>query len=96
MKQCVVKVQSQHHLDVIIGRVRSLGGKHKHYKFISVPSETVYTVYQSWIDMELPTYVWLECTQGLTSHLHNHTCNCKVFHTVQDAIDYLGLHTIKD
>ena len=93
MKQCVIKVQTQHHLDVIIGRVRSLGGKYEHYEYMWVNSETMYTMYQDWADGDLPVYVWLTSTHydGLTATLHNHDCGCKVFHTVQDAIEYLGL-----
>ena len=93
MKECVIKVQSQHHLDVIIGRVRSLGGKYEHYNFITVSSKTMYTTYQAWLSSGLPVYVLLNSNayDGLTAYLHNHTCGCEVFHTVQDAIEYLGL-----
>lgn len=91
MKQCVVQVQSQHHLDVIIGRVRSLGGKYVHYGYTSVPSKTMYTVYQAWLRSGLPVYVWINARLGLDAYMHNHNCGCKVFQTVQDAIEYLGL-----
>ena len=93
MKQCVIQVQTQHHLDVIIGRVRSLGGKYKHNKYTAVDSKTVYTTYHGLLSRGLPVYVWLTSTNydGLTAYLHNHDCGCKVFHTVQDAIEYLGL-----
>lgn len=93
MKECVIKVQSQHHLDVIIGRARSLGGKYEHYKYIDVLNDTVYELYHGWLDMGLPVYVWLTSTHysGLTAYLHNHDCSCEVFHTVQDAVEYLGL-----
>ena len=93
MKECVIKVQTQHHLDVIIGYVRSLGGKYEHYEYMGVNSETMYTIYQGWVDGNLPVYVWLTSTHfdGLTAYLHNHNCGCKVFHTVQDAVEYLGL-----
>ena len=89
MKECVIKVQTQHHLDVIIGRVRSLGGKYKHCSYGSVD---IYTAYQEGLDLGLPTYMWLTVSStGLTAYLHYHDCECKVFHTVQDAIEYLGL-----
>lgn len=93
MKACVIKVQTQHHLDVIIGHVRSLGGKYKHYKYTAVNSKTMYTTYQGWLSQGLPVYVWLTSNayDGLKAYLHNHTCGCKVFHTVQDAVEYLGL-----
>lgn len=93
MKECVIQVQSQHHLDVIIGRVRSLGGKYEHFDFITIDSKTMYTTYQGWLSQGLPVYGWLtssDCS-GLTVYLHNHDCDCVVFHTVQDAIEYLGL-----
>ena len=93
MKECVIKVQTQHHLDVIVGRVRSLGGKYEHYKYTAVNSKTMYTTYQGWLYQDLPVYVWLTSTDyaGLKAYLHNHDCGCKVFNTVQDAIEYLGL-----
>ena len=93
MKQCVIQVQTQHHLDVIIGRVRSLGGKYRHYNYLAVNSESMYTTYQGWLSQGLPVYVWLISGDysGLTAYLHNHDCGCKVFHTVQDAVEYLGL-----
>lgn len=93
MKECVIQVQSQHHLDVIIGRVRSLGGKYEHFKYTAVDGKTMYTTYQWWLSQGLTVYVWLTSTyyDGLTAYLHNHDCGCKVFHTVQDAIEYLGL-----
>ena len=93
MKQCVIQVQTQHHLDVIIGRVRSLGGKYRHYNYLAVNSESMYTTYQGWLSQGLPVYVWLTSTHydGLTASLHNHDCDCEVFHTVQDAVEYLGL-----
>ena len=88
MKQCVVQVQSQHHLDVIIGRVRSLGGKHVWWWNDS----NMYSTYNDWSKY---CYMWLFInTKGqLEAHMHNHNCNCKVFMTVQDAIEYLGLDT---
>ena len=93
MKACVIKVQTQHHLDVIIGRVRSLGGKYKHYNYVSLDSKSMYTTYQAWAYQGLPVYVWLTSTPcgGLTAYLHNHDCSCEVFCTVQDAVEYLGL-----
>ena len=93
MKECVIQVQSQHHLDVIIGRVLSLDGKYEHYKYTAVNSKTMYTIYQGWSYQDLPVYVWLTSTDygGLKAYLHNHDCGCKVFNTVQDAIEYLGL-----
>lgn len=92
MKECVIKVQSQHHLDVIIGRVRSLGGKYKHYEYSHVPDGTMYDVYQGWLDMGLPVYVWLaNQSTGLNAYLHNHDCSCDVLVSVQDAVEYLGL-----
>ena len=93
MKACVIKVQTQHHLDVIIGRVRSLDGKYEHCNYSAVNSKDMYTTYQAWSDVDLPVYVWLTSTHfdGLTAYLHNHDCGCKVFHTVQDAVEYLGL-----
>lgn len=93
MKQCVIQVQTQHHLDVIIGRVRSLGGKYEHYKYTAVDSKTMYTTYQGWLSQDLPVYVWLTSTNydGLTAYLHNHDCSCEVMLSVQDAIEYLGL-----
>lgn len=92
MKDCVIQVQSQHHLDVIIGRVRSLGGKYEHYKYIHSPSDTVYELYQGWLDMGLPVYILLaNQSTGLKAYLHNHDCGCEVFNTVQDAVEYLGL-----
>lgn len=93
MKECVIQVQSQHHLDVIIGRVRSLGGKYEHYKYTAVDSKTMYTTYQGWLSQGLPVYVWLTSTayDGLTAYLHNHNCGCEVMVSIQDAIEYLGL-----
>ena len=92
MKGCVIRVQSLHHLDAIIGRVRSLGGKYAHHKYLGVPSVTVYTLYQGWLDMGLPVYVWLvNQSTGLTAYLHNHNCGCEVMVSVQDAVEYLGL-----
>lgn len=93
MKGCVIRVQSQHHLDVIIGRVRSLGGKYEHYEYISVNSKTMYTTYQAWLSQDLPVYVWLtsEHYGGLKAYIHNHDCGCKVMVSVQDAVEYLGL-----
>lgn len=93
MQQCVIQVQTQHHLDVIIGHVRSLGGKYEHCKYTAVDSKTMYTTYQGWLSRGLHVYVWLTSTDydGLTAYLHNHDCDCEVFHTVQDAIEYLGL-----
>ena len=93
MKECVIKVQTQHHLDVILGRVRSLGGKYEHYMYRAVNSKSMYTVYQEWLAQGLPVYVWLTNTNydGLKAYLHNHNCACEVFHTVQDAVEYLGL-----
>ena len=49
MKECVIQVQTQHHLDVIIGRIRSLGGKYEHYKYTAVNSKTMYTTYHGWL-----------------------------------------------
>ena len=94
MKECVIKVQTQHHLDVIIGRVRSLGGKYEHYKYTAVDSKTMYTTYHGWLSQGLPVYVWLTSTdyEGLTAYLHNHDCSCEVMLSVQDAVEYLGLH----
>lgn len=94
MKECVIKVQTQHHLDVIIGRVRSLGGKYEHSKYIDVLNDTVYELYHGWLDMGLPVYVWLYNWSGLVAELHNHDCSYEVFHTVQDAIEYLGLNEV--
>ena len=93
MKACVIKVQTQHHLDVIIGYVRSLGGKYEHYKYTSVNSNSMYTIYQEWVQRDLPVYVWLTSSDydGLKAYLHNHDCGCEVFPTVQDATEYLGL-----
>ena len=93
MKQCVIKVQTQHHLDVIIGRVRSLGGKYEHYKYTAVNSKTMYTTYQAWLSQGLSVYVWLTNTNygGLKAYLHNHDCSCEVMLSVQDAVEYLGL-----
>ena len=93
MKACVIRVQTQHHLDVIIGRVRSLGGKYEHYNFVSVNSKTMYTIHQAWVASGLPIYVWLTNTKrgGLTAYLHNHDCGCEVMVSVQDAVEYLGL-----
>lgn len=93
MKECVIKVQTQHHLDVIIGRVRSLGGTYEHYKYTAVDSKTMYTTYQGWLSQDLPVYVWLTSTDyaGLEAYLHNHDCGCEVMLSVQDAIEYLGL-----
>ena len=93
MKECVIKVQTQHHLDVIIGHVRSLGGKYEHHKYPAVDSKTMYTTYHGWLSQGLPVYVWLTSTNydGLTAYLHNHDCSCEVMLSVQDAIEYLGL-----
>lgn len=93
MKACVIKVQTQHHLDVIIGRVRSLGGKYEHYKYTVVNSKTMYTTYHGWLSQGLPVYIWLTSTHydGLTAYLHNHDCGCEVLVSVQDAVEYLGL-----
>lgn len=93
MKECVIQVQSQHHLDVIIGRVRSLGGKYEHYNYVSVDSKSMYTTYQAWANLDLPVYIWLTGTHygGLTGYLHNHDCGCEVMVSVQDAAEYLGL-----
>lgn len=93
MKECVIQVQSQHHLDVIIGRVRSLGGKYEHYNYDSVDSKSMYTTYRAWTASGRPVYVWLTNTHydGLTAYLHNHDCGCEVMLSVQDAIEYLGL-----
>ena len=93
MKECVIRVQSQHHLDVIIGRVRSLGGKYRHYKYTGVNSKSMYTTYQAWVYRDLPVYMWLTNTHydGLTAYLHNHDCGCEVIVSVQDAVEYLGL-----
>ena len=93
MKECVIKVQTQHHLDVIIGRIRSLGGKYEHYELVAVNSKTMYTIYQAWLTQGLPVYVWLTSTHydGLTAYLHNHDCGCEVLVSVQDAVEYLGL-----
>ena len=93
MKECVIKVQTQHHLDVIIGRVRSLGGKYEHFKYTAVNSKTMHATYQAWLAQGLHVYVWLTSTHwdGLTAYLHNHDCGCEVLSTVQDAIEYLGL-----
>lgn len=93
MKECVIQVQSQHHLDVIIGRVRSLGGKYEHLEYSHVPDGTMYDMYQGWLDIGLPVYVWLTNTHydGLTAYLHNHDCSCEVMVSVQDAVEYLGL-----
>lgn len=93
MKECVIKVQTQHHLDVIIGRVRSLGGKYLHCRYTGVDSRTMYTTYQAWLARGLPVYVWLTSTRyrGLTAYLHNHDCSCEVMVSVQDAVEYLGL-----
>ena len=92
MKACVIQVQSQHHLDVIIGRVRGLGGKYEHYKYTVVNSKTMYSTYQGWLDMGLPVYVWLaDQSTGLKAYLHNHDCGCEVLVSIQDAVEYLGL-----
>ena len=93
MKDCVIKVQTQHHLDVIIGYVRSLGGKYEHYNYVSVDSKSMYTTYQAWAYRGLPVYIWLTSTHynGLTAYLHNHGCGCEVMVSIQDAIEYLGL-----
>lgn len=92
MKYCVIQVQSQHHLDVILGRVRSLGGKYRHYNYISVNSKSIYTTYQAWVDMGLSVYMWITVSStGLNAYLHNHDCGCKVMVSVQDAVEYLGL-----
>lgn len=91
MKECVIRVQSQHHLDVIIGRVRSLGGKYEHFEYNLVPDGTMYDMYQGWLDMGLPMYVWLYNWSGLVAKLHNHDCSCEVMVSVQDAVEYLGL-----
>ena len=96
MKECVIQVQSQHHLDVIIGRVRSLGGKYEHYKYTAVNSKTMYTTYQGWLSQGLSVYVWLTNTNygGLKAYLHNHDCSCEVMVSVQDAVEYLGLNGV--
>lgn len=95
MKECVIRVQSQHHLDVIIGRVRSLGGKYEHYKYMVVPSDTMYTLYQGWVDMKLPVYVQIIASSTrLKAYLHNHDCECEVMVSVQDAVEYLGLNEV--
>ena len=92
MKECVIKVQTQHHLDVIIGRVRSLGGKYKHCRYINVAGTSVYMAYQEGLDLGLPTYTWITVSSaGLNVYLHNHDCGCEAFSTVQDAVEYLGL-----
>lgn len=91
MKECVIRVQSQHHLDVIIGRVRSLGGKYWHYHYPDVPNNTVYELYHGWLDMGLPVYMWLHNWSELVAELHNHDCSCEVMVSVQDAVEYLGL-----
>lgn len=93
MKECAIRVQTQHHLDVIIGRVRSLGGKYDHYNYSAVNSKDMYTTYQAWSDGDLPVYIWLTNTHydGLTAYLHNHNCGCEVMVSVQDAVEYLGL-----
>lgn len=93
MKECVIKVQTQYHLDAIIGRVRSLGGKYEHYEYTSVNSKSMYTTYQAWLANDLPVYIWLTSTHydGLTAYLHNHDCSCEVMVSVQDAVEYLGL-----
>lgn len=93
MKECVIQVQTQHHLDVIIGCVRSLDGKYEHHNYTAVNSKSMYTTYQAWEYQGLPVYIWLTSTHygGLTAYLHNHDCKCEVFHTVQDAVEYLGL-----
>ena len=92
MKECVIQVQTQHHLDVIIGRVRSLGGKYEHFEYSHVPNDTVHTLYQGWLDMGLPVYIWLvNQSTGLKAYLHNHDCSCEVMVSMQDAIEYLGL-----
>ena len=93
MKECVIQVQTQHHLDAIIGRVRSLGGKYKHHEYTSVNSKSVYTIYQACLANDLPAYIWLTSTHydGLTAYLHNHDCSCEVMVSVQDAVEYLGL-----
>lgn len=92
MKECVIKVQTQHHLDVIIGRVRSLGGKYRHCNGISVNSKSIYTTYQAWIDMGLSVYMWITVSStGLNAYLHSHDCSCEVLVSVQDAVEYLGL-----
>lgn len=99
MKECVVRVQTQHHLDVIIGRIRSLGGKYEHYEYIGVigvNSTSMYTTYQAWVYRDMPVYIWLTNTHydGLTAYLHNHDCACEVFQTVQDAVEYFGLNGV--
>ena len=93
MKECVINVQTQHHLDVIIGRVRSLDGKYEHHKYTSVNSNSMYTTYQAWVANVLPVYILLTSTHydGLTAYLHNHDCGCEVMLSVQDAVEYLGL-----
>ena len=93
MKECVIRVQSQHHLDVIIGRVRSLGGKYRHYHYTAVPNNTVYELYRGWLDMGLPVYMWLYNWSGLVVELHTHDCGCKVL-SIQDAVEYLGLNGV--
>ena len=92
MKECVIKVQTQHHLDVIIDRVRSLGGKYRHCNYICVDSKSIYTTYQAWLDMGLSVYMWIAVSStGLNAYLHNHDCSCEVMVSMQDAIEYLGL-----
>lgn len=91
MKECVIRVQSQHHLDVIIGRVCSLGGKYEHFEYSHAPDGTVYTLYQHWVDDGFPVYLWLHNWCGLVAYLHNHDCGCEVMVSVQDAVEYLGL-----
>lgn len=93
MKECVIQVQTQHHLDVIIGRVRSLGGKYEHHMYTSVNSKSMYAIYQEWVQRGLPVCIWLISTHydGLTAYLHNHDCEYEVLVSVQDAVEYLGL-----
>lgn len=94
MNECVIRVKSQHHLDVIIDRVRSLGGKYEHHKYVSVPSDTMYTIYRAWVDSGLPVYMWLHNWGSLVAEIHNHDCSCEVQMSVQDAIEYLGLNEV--
>ena len=91
MKQCVVQVQSQHHLDVIIGRVRSLGGALVYTKYLDIDNSNVYAQYTEYLRLGLPAFIKLDAWDSLRCMLYNHNCCCEVFHTVQDAIEYLGL-----
>lgn len=90
MKQCVVQVQSQHHLDVIIGRVRSLGGELVYTVYAGIDSSNVYTQYKEYLRLGLPVFIKLDAWDDLRCMLYNHNCQCEVFQTVQDAIEYLG------